>query len=306
MSSTYHTIDHWSSNLSISSLPSNCFLSDVVVFDVTDSGELVQSRRNDLIAFAESALTSGTAEVRTRNLPVEAAAGIAIPIYRSGGIVSIVVMLARGGRSAGKSPLGVFEIWEPIGIYEEAALKSGFYGPLERFHNVSSFVRFEKGSGLPGQVWQQRCGVIHDNLRNHPGFLRAAGASAEMLRTAIGIPIAADDFLASAVLISSSVTPISRGMEVWKVRADSGEFELITAAYYDLGDEYELPLGTRCSAKITPFSRLCQENRALVTDDPLELLAGRNADAAAPGPASGLAIPFFDGSTLTSITLFLF
>jgi len=40
-------------------------------------------------------------------------------------------------------------------------------------------VRFEKGSGLPGQVWQDRRGVIHDELATHPGFLRAAGASAE-------------------------------------------------------------------------------------------------------------------------------
>ncbi|MCM2374856.1 GAF domain-containing protein [Aporhodopirellula aestuarii] len=306
MSSSFHTIDHWSSNLSISSLPSNCFLTDVVVYDVGESGALMPSRRNEMISFAELALLSGTAEVTSTDLPLDAAAAIAIPVHCDGRVVSVVVLLARSSESSSSLPIGVFEVWEPIGIYDEVALKDGYYGTMERFHNVSSFVRFERGSGLPGQVWEERCGVIHDDLANHPGFLRAAGASADLLRTAIGIPVASDAFRSTAVLISSSENPIARGIEVWKVQPGRNEFQLSSAAYYNLGDDYPLKVGTRCSSELAPFSRLRKEKRVLVTDDPNELLAGRNPDSAVPGPASGLAIPFFEGSTLTSIILFLF
>ncbi|WP_044252238.1 hypothetical protein [Rhodopirellula sp. SWK7] len=306
MSSSFHTIDHWSSNLSISSLPSNCFLSDVVVFDVDEMGALLPSRRNELVPLAELASQSGTAVVTSDDLPLDSSAAIAIPVHCEQRVVSVVVLLARNSDGASESPIGVFEVWEPIGIYDEVALKDGYYGKMERFHNVSSFVRFERGSGLPGQVWQDRCSVIHDDLANHPGFLRAAGASADLLRTAIGIPVASDSFRSAAVLISSSLTPIARGMEVWTALADQDEFQLSSSAYYGLGDDYPLPIGTRCSSDLAPFTRLQKERRVLVTDDPNELLAGRDPDSATPGPTSGLAIPFFDGSTLTSITLFLF
>lgn len=306
MSLALHTLDPWSSNLSISSLPSNCFLSDVVVFDCQEPGSFVPSRRSDLLPMAEKAVATGTAEVSTQRMPYEAGAAIAIPVYRGGDVVSVVVLLARQCDSSPTGPVGVFEVWEPIGVYQEVALKAGYYGSMERFQNVSSFVRFEKNSGLPGQIWQHRCGVIHDDLATHPGFLRAAGASAETLRTAVGIPVAGDHFRAAAVLISSSRTPIARGMEVWSVRPDCDEFELISAAYYDLGEDYPLPIGTRRGSNLMPFARLKEEKRALVTDDPNELLAGRDQRTAAPGPTSGLAVPFFDGITLTSITLFLF
>jgi len=90
------------------------------------------------------------------------------------------------------------------------------------------------------------------------------------------------------------------------MRPDGDDFELMTAAYEGLGDDYPLPIGTRRCAKLSPFQRIKQEHRAIVTDDPSELLAGRAPDMAAPGPTSGLAIPFFEGITLTSVTLFLF
>ncbi|MFG0254513.1 MAG: GAF domain-containing protein [Rhodopirellula sp. JB053] len=309
MSTSFHTIDHWSSKLSISSLPSACFLSDVAVFDIDESGNPSSSHRPELLPLAESAVQSGSSEVASSDLPSGASAGISIPVYYDGKVVSVVVLLARsaeGEVETNESPIGVFEVWEPIGIYDEVALKDGYYGKMERFHNVSSFVRFERGSGLPGQVWDGRCSMIHDDLGNHPGFLRAAGASADLLRTAVGIPVAAEHFRSTAVLISSSQTPIARGMEVWKVCEGRDEFELVSAAYHNLGDDYALPIGTCRSGELSPFSRLKQEMRALVTDDPSELLAGRDKDVAAPGPTSGLAIPFFEGVTLTSITLFLF
>lgn len=306
MISPLHRIDSWSSYLSTSSIPSNCYLSDVAVFDVEEDGHFAPNRLSGLLPVVEQALASGTAEVTTTQIPSEAASAIAIPVHRGGKVVSVVAMLSRRKDESMQEPIGVFEVWEPVGPFEEVALKDGYYGDMERFQNVSSFVRFEKGNGLPGQVWDGRRSVIHDDLGNHPGFLRAAGASADLLRTAIGIPVAGERFNSAAVLISSASTPIARGMEVWEVRPDSSDFELTSAAYYQLGDGYGLPIGTICPSDSPPFARMRNENRAMVTDDPKELLAGRDPSLALPGPTSGLAIPFFDGLTLTSITVLLF
>lgn len=306
MSIELHQYDFWSTSLKTSSIPSNCFLSGVGVFDVNKDGTLEGDSHTPGFVIAEKSLTSGTAEVTSTGLPVDSSSAIAMPVFRGGKIVSIVCLIARAKDETVEDPIGVFEVWEPIGAYEEVALKAGSYGKMERFQNVSSFVRFEKGSGLPGQVWQNRCGIIHDQLAEHPGFLRAAGASADLLRTAIGIPVADEEFHAAAVLISSQSTPIARGMEVWKVLEDSNEFELSSSAYYQLGDGYALPIGSRTMGNEAFFAKVLDEKRAVVTDDPDMLLAGRSPDTALPGPTSGLAIPFFDGQTLTSVTTLLF
>lgn len=311
MPTEFHQYDCRSTSLKTSSIPSNCFLSGIGVFDVNEDDQLEGDSSAPGFAIAEKSLASGTAEVNSNGLPVDSSSAIAIPVFRGRKVVSVVCLIARVKDETVEDPIGVFEVWEPIGAYEEVALKAGFYGKMERFQNVSSFVRFEKGNGLPGQVWQNRCGIIHDQLSEHPGFLRAAGASADLLRTAIGIPVADEAFHASAVLISSQSTPIARGMEVWKVLQDSSEFELASAAYYQLGDGYALPIGTQTTAfqrngNETLFAKVRDSKRAVVIDDPDMLLAGRNPEDALPGPTSGLAIPFFDGQTLTSITMLLF
>ncbi|WP_283434498.1 GAF domain-containing protein [Neorhodopirellula lusitana] len=292
--------------MTTSSIPSNCYLSDIVAYDVSSEGLLTSEGMMCQLPVVELALATGNAQIETTQLPVEASAAIAIPVHQEDRVVSVVLLVARKPDATVTDPIGVFEVWEPIGQYPELALKSGFYGAMERFQNVSSFVRFEKGNGLPGAVWEQRCAVIHDQLADHPGFLRAAGASADLLRTAIGIPVGGKDYQSTVVLISSASTPIARGMEVWAARPETNEFELTSAAYYDLGTDYELPIGTLCSSDAAPFARVLEEKRALVTDDPQVLLATRSKDVALPGPTSGLIIPNFEGETLTSIAIFHF
>lgn len=110
---------------------------------------------------------------------------------------------------------------EAVGRYAELGLADGYFGSLERFQNVSSFVRFECGMGLPGQAWERGYSVIHRDLPNHPGFLRAAGASAEALASAVGIPVSGDEFIATVVLINSSDRPIARGMQSWVLEGDA-------------------------------------------------------------------------------------
>ncbi len=291
--------------LSISSLPSNSFLCDVNVYDIADN-QIAGAIGAPAESIAQKAIQSGSAEVCTDagSLPSDASASIAIPVYRSGQIVSVVVLSSKKLCDGQDNVVGVFEVWEPIGIYEEVSLKAGFYGRMERFQNVSSFVRFEKGNGLPGQVWQQRSSVIHDDLPNHPGFLRAAGASAELLKTAIGIPIASDNFHSSVLLISSAVSPLAQAMEVWNV-TDAG-FSLVGGAFSDAGAPFALPEQTTLPADAGLPGLAASRGAAALTDDPERLAAGRTLGELPTKPTSGLAIPFFDGDKLASVTALYF
>ena len=197
--------------------------------------------------------------------------------------------------------VGVTEIWEPVGRYEEVKLTAGAFGKLERFQNVSSFVRFEKGNGLPGQVWQTGRSTIHDDLANHPGFLRAAGASAGSLQTAIGIPVFSDRFIATVVVIGSEKAPIATACEVWTL--SDQHFKLHAACYGRDAGTSQFELGQSMSSHAGLFGAIQQHGGAVLVTEP-ELLMDSRPDW--KDFTVGLAIPAYEENQIASVTLLLF
>lgn len=295
-----------SNPLTVSSLPKSSFLSDVSVYHVDDDGRMLNSIGAPIEQIAWSAIESGSARITTDQAVIhcDSAAAIAIPVHRSGRVVSVAVLSAKVLNAECDDLVGVFEVWEPIGVYEELALDQGYFGKMDRFQNVSSFVRFEKGTGLPGQVWQQGTSVVHDDLSNHPGFLRAAGASADLLVTAIGIPVASTAFHGAAVLISSRVSPIARGFEVWQV--DNSCFSLLDSAYREFAAGVQLPPAATLPLDAGLPGLAGDAGGAVLCQDIKTLFAGRNHDTELPEAACGLAIPSYVGDKLTSVTALLF
>ncbi|EMI15927.1 hypothetical protein RMSM_07157 [Rhodopirellula maiorica SM1] len=277
---------------------SNAFLCDVRTYDVHDNRCVDNEGESELDRLAIECLQSGTARVVTLQQE-NAVAALAFPVFRNETIVSIVVLATT---AVDQTP-GVFEVWSPVGIYEEVALSSGYYGHLARFQNVSSFIRFEKGSGLPGQVWNSLRSIIHNDLANHSGFLRAAGASAGTLETAIGIPVAGENYVASVLLISSNVAPMARGFEIWRADADGG-YTLESASYPD--PQIELAIGTSMPANSGIPALADEHNGATVTENPTILRSGRQFDEDATPIQGCLAIPFYESDAITSVTVLLF
>jgi len=283
--------------------PISDFLARFEIYDVDPSGLPTAVTDEDrLQSLVHAVASGGLPEVVTdrSKLPDGIAAVLIFPIYRDGEIVSVVALAASDDSSA----LGVFEVWEPVDAHDEVRLAKGYYSSLERFQNVSTFVRFEKGSGLPGTVWDRHRAVVHNDLPNHPGFLRAAGASAEALTTAVGIPIFDDEFVASVVLISSAKSPLARGVEIWA--ADGDGFVLIEGAYTGLADHFVLTAGTRLSGDAGLPGLAASRGGASVTDSPACYAAGRTPDAGPMEGHRGLALPCYDGSVLTSVVVLLF
>lgn len=222
---------------------------------------------------------------------------IVLPVFNGRELTS-VVSLKIGSPS---EVTGVTEIWEPVGPYDEVRLTAGSFGKLERFQNVSSFVRFEKGNGLPGQVWQDRRALIQNELANHPGFLRAAGASAGSLQSAIGIPVFADRFLATVVLIGSQNSPIAGACEVWD-RVE-GHFELCSAFYGSGNDLHRFDVGQTMPIDSGLLGLAVRQASAVTTFDAPTFLDGRSDWT---GFSQGLAIPVFENQEVTSVTILLF
>ena len=290
-----------------STLGSDSLLSELRIYDVGPTG-IDGAHQDSLCKLAAKSMATGTAELLPPADAKTIGSAIAIPVYRAKKITSIVVMSIKPKTDGA----GVFEIWEPVEPYEEVKLRSGYFAHLERFANVSSFVRFERGSGLPGQVWASKQAVIHDDLPSHVGFLRAAGASAGLLQTAIGVPIMSDDELKSvALVISSKATPIAKGYEVWNATDDG--FTLEGSAYQGLDPAYQFQRDAKMGSDTGLPGLAAVHGGATTTENATLLLSGRNLDGSQPasesgysGITAGLAIPAYDGEKLTSVMTFLF
>lgn len=271
----------------------NSFLSEVSILPIED-GELVQDSDNAALLSAAQACRSSGLPYLINGANGQAASIFCLPVFCGAELRSIVSFVARANNPGAS---GVFEIWSPKGLYQDLGLSSGYFGDLERFQNVSSFVRFEKGSGLPGQAWVSGRSIIQDNLKNHPSFLRAAGASADSLQTAIGIPIFSTEFLATAALISSQQSPIANAFEIWIPTADD-QFELADCAYSALADALRLTQGHRIPSDGSLCGQVATLQNAVLCEDPAVIFAGRSC----PSSATAIAIPTFVDGELSSIT----
>ncbi len=281
----------------------HAFLRGYEVYDVNSSSELIAiTDCTDFKPFAEAVAQSGLPKIELDKelLPLDVAALLSFPVYREGLVTSVVTLVASNSQDA----IGVFEIWEPVGAFDDVKLTGGYYSKLDRFQNVSSFVRFERGVGLPGQVWNRQRAMIQCDLPNHPGFLRAAGASAESLTTAVGIPIFDDEFVASLVLISSQQSPLARGFEVW-IPGDDG-FILQESFYPSVEPEYLLSPNTKLAIHQGLPGLVSQRGGVCLSMDPAVFAVNRSIPKGNANIHSGIGIPHFDDATLTSILVLLF
>lgn len=288
-------------------LPAESFLAGVYVARVGDDG--IESLSDAALdAIVQSCVETSEPQLTTRSedgasLHDGIAAVVAIPTFHAGRLASVTVLSAKAA-SDGARPVGVFEDWRPVGQYDEVSLAHGYFGSLDRFANVSSFVRFEKASGLPGQVWEQLRPVLHKELSNHPGFLRAAGASADMLETAVGLPVYNDSkYIASIVLISSATTPIARGFETW-VKCEGGCI-LTEAVCSGLPESFALPVGAVMESGSGWLAAIEEAGGAVLSQGDGILWHGRS-DEHGDKPALGLALPCFEDGRLDSFVALYF
>ena len=159
------------------------------------------------------------------------AAGIGIPIFDQDILTAVVVLLCGDPASCA----GALEVWSRDVTLQELCLSSGYYGSLKNLRYISHRIRFGKGVGLPGQVWQKKLPVMMDKLAHTKSFIRAHTARAEVLTTGLGIPVISHGRLDHVVVLLSALdTPLARVFEIWKPQ--DGHLVLAAGAYGEYED----------------------------------------------------------------------
>ncbi|MEW4561661.1 GAF domain-containing protein [Bremerella sp. JC770] len=185
---------------------------------------------------------------------------------------------------------------------EELGLTESAYRGLKHFETISPYVKFPRGSGLPGETWDDRKSRIIARIDQSKAFMRAAGARKEGLRYGLGIPVMTTEHeLGDVLVILSTVDfPFQQAMETWLPSEDQTELNLVQSSYavgistpQRLTVSYGEGIVGQCYASRIPvMMHNSEEDKSLV---PLFDQGARFA----------LALPIFNGDRLVQVlTLF--
>jgi hypothetical protein len=199
-------------------------------------------------------------------------AAVALPWFRGNSLIAVVVFLCGSREQTG----GCIEVWEP-NDQKLLVHMDGYYGRLSTFEDVSRVMRFPRGQGLPGIVWERGMPHILEDLAASSSFMRASAARESGVTSGLGVPLFVGGQVEYVVtLLSAASTPLARAFEIW---VPDAEAQLsLEQSYYapdlsPLGDETrsasfsaavdiaglvgetELPWALSCVGPARPFLR---------------------------------------------------
>jgi hypothetical protein len=223
--------------------------------------------------------------------------GIAIPVFSGDFIMAVVVFLCGDDQHHA----GAIEVWSNgLEKNTELAVIDGYYGTLDDFEGISRKIKFTKGSGLPGQVWETGMPVLIEDLGLSPAFIRSADARKAGITTALGIPVSV---VANQVYImtflSAKATPIAKRIQIW-VPDKSGQRLVCQAGYSKQNDELAEIFETISVRKGEGLL-----GRVWLTGVPA--IRNNSETALVEGRLNSmLAMPVIDGGHLKAVVTFLF
>lgn len=134
---------------------------------------------------------------------------LAISVFDQTDIRGVVVLGLGDG-------YGAAEVWRRDDR-DELSVDVACYSGLPSFEFMNRYVRFPKGAGLPGQIWQSGEPQIVQDLATNEAFVRTFDNDPAQLTAAIGIPIGSIHGFPNAVLLllSSEQTPLVGSIEFW-------------------------------------------------------------------------------------------
>lgn len=151
---------------------------------------------------------------------------IALPVFAGQFLLSVIVLLCGDEDELA----GAIEIWgKNPDRPDELHLVDGYYGSLQKFEWISRRISFQKGTGLPGTIWDYHIPQIVSDLSSSSTFLRASNAQAEGITTAFGIPLIYDkqhEYVLT--FLSARGSPIARRFEIWLPDRDHQFLSLYT------------------------------------------------------------------------------
>jgi hypothetical protein len=223
--------------------------------------------------------------------------GIAMPVFSGEFLMAVVVFLCGDDHHHA----GAIELWSNnLQNGTELSVMDGYYGTLDDFEDISRAMKFSKGAGLPGLVWESGMPVLIEDLGQSPAFVRSADARKAGITTVLGIPVSA---VASQVYImtflSAKATPIAQRLQIW-VPDESGRQLVCRSGYSKQNDEVAEIFETMSVRKGEGLL-----GRVWLTGVPA--IRNNSSSALAEGGLNSmLAMPVIDGGHLKAVVAFLF
>ncbi len=160
---------------------------------------------------------------------------IALPIFRDDALTAVLVQFFGDNRYQ----RGAVEVWHAPAESAELALTDGYFGRADHLAREARQIRFARGDGIPGRVWQSGMPVVVADIPGDDVFLRRDAAEQTVLHRAVGMPCSARD-AGHWVMTFLSVrnAPLARRFEVWVPDATLGKFTL-AAGYCEIAGALE-------------------------------------------------------------------
>jgi hypothetical protein len=223
--------------------------------------------------------------------------GIAIPVSSGEFLMAVVVFLCGDDQHHA----GAIELWSnSLEHNTELSVVDGYYGTLDDFERLSGKIKFIKGAGLPGQVWETRMPVLIEDLGLAPEFIRSEDAKNAGITTALGIPVSVvENQVYIMTFLSAKATPIARRIQIW-VPDESGKQLVCQSGYSKQNDELAEIFETISVRKGEGLL-----GRVWLTGVPI--IRNNSKIALAEGSLNSmLAMPVIDGGQLNAVVTFLF
>ncbi len=226
-------------------------------------------------------------------------AAIGIPVIVSGKVNSILTLFVQCSAEA----TGAIEVWERDRQRDELGLRGAVFSKLGRFANVSHYIKFPRGSGLPGRCWEDRQVKLVDRLGSSPDFMRAAGARAGGLDLGVAVPVMGSEHELHSVIqfLSSSRSPIARVFEIWDVSDDKSQIQLRSCSHSQCDSFAEMSKQLQYELGQGIVGTTWETGQAMVSSDLPSVDPKRASAASADGITSAISMPVFVGEYLKSV-----
>ena len=227
---------------------------------------------------------------------------LVVPFMEAGRCQGVVLVACNQGED---NQAGV-EIWRP-NERGELGLSESWHPNLQRFGLISQYVKFPRQAGLPGKVWADRFPRVMGSIGSSQAFIRAAGAKAEGLSTALGLPLmrTAMELESVLVLLSSNRSPIAKAMEVWAMDPETKKLKIVSADY---GPHIDLaPLSRKLSLGVGEgiAGHVYRDRSPWATWDLLGVEFPRGELFVEQGFRWGLGMPVFVGKELRAVAVLI-
>lgn len=229
-------------------------------------------------------------------------AGVGFPVSAPDGGIQVCVLLCGAPEGTG----GLIEIWEPERAQNALGLTSGYHGELDSFRRLSGLLKFPKGVGLPGKIYESRMPLILEDLSDSGSFIRAAAAETFGLSFGFGLPIFDGSTLTAAlVMLARRDMPLARVIEIWVPDAQDERLVLDSSAYQD-ADAMRLAASNLSYARGEGLPGLVWSTRApLVLDDVPEEAQVRGDAFQRAKLSLGVGIPIIEDARVRAVVLLL-